>query len=441
MSYENIFIDDTNELIDFIHKSPSCYHSIENIKNELLNDGFTFLPECDTWELKNGGKYFTVRNYSSLIAFKIPKNDFKGFMICASHSDSPTFKIKPNHEIITEGYIKLNTERYGGMIYSTWLDRPLSVAGRIIIETENGIKTVLTNIDDDICVIPNIAIHMNSDTNKGYQFNPQTDLLPIIGSNRTKGGFLSLASEAAKTCTDRIIGFDMFLYNRQKGCIWGAEHEFFSSPKIDDLQCTFAAKKALKECVNNRSIPIMVVFDNEEVGSGTKQGGKSTFLADTLERICEVFCKSHSQYLQILSSSMMLSADNGHAVHPNAEGKSDPTNRPKMNGGIVIKYNANQHYTTDGVSEAMLKYILKKQDIPFQTFTNRSDSVGGSTLGNLSNEQVSLNTVDIGAAQLAMHSSYETGGIKDTTYLKRAITAFFDTSISDKGNGEYNITP
>lgn len=434
------FQNDTRELIDFIEKSPSCYHAVENVKQELLENGYTELDEGGEWEIENGGKYFVIRNLSSIIAFNIPQNKFSGFMICASHSDSPTFKIKPNPEMESSGcYIKLNVEKYGGMICSTWLDRPLSVAGRALVDTDGGIETRLINIDRDLCVIPNLAIHMDREINEGYAFNPQKDMLPLIGDINSKEGFLPLIAENAGIEVSDILGYDLFLYNRQKGTVWGMNKEYFSVGKIDDLQCAFSSLKALLSSKNENAVTVMAIFDNEEVGSGTKQGAKSTFLADTIERINESLGRTRSELIRAITSSMMLSADNGHAVHPNKPEKADPTNAPKPNGGIVIKYNANQKYTTDGVSEAILKKILIQNNIPYQEYVNRSDIAGGSTLGNLSNEKVSLNTADIGTAQLAMHSCYETGGIKDTSYLIDGIKAFYNSTIQSLSGGKFII--
>lgn len=434
-------IKDTEKLIDFIHKSPSCYHVVENIRRELTLAGYSELTESSSWSIKNGGRYFVIRNMSSIIAFNVPENDFEGFMICAAHSDSPTFKIKPNPEMEAEGaYIKLNTEAYGGMIMSSWLDRPLSVAGRAVIETDNGIEARLVNIDRDFCIIPNVAIHMNRDLNKGYEWNPQSDMLPLIGDITAKNSFIREVAACAQTDVKSILGYDLFLYNRQKGVVWGVDNEYYSSPKIDDLQCAYSSIKALLKSENKNMITMAVIFDNEEVGSGTKQGALSNFLIGTLERINEAAGRSNSLLYEVLASSFMLSADNGHAVHPNKTDKACPTNRPRMNGGVVIKHNANQKYTTDGIAEAALIKILKKAGIPYQTYTNRSDIAGGSTLGNLSTEKVSINTADIGMAQLAMHSCYETGGTNDTTLLIDAMTEFFNSQIKEITCGVYTIT-
>ena len=431
-------IQKTQELIDFIKKSPSCYHVIHNIAAELEEAGYEQLNEAKEWTLHKGGRYFVTRNQSSLIAFTLPEETLGGFLICASHSDSPTFKLKSNYEMtVDDRYLKLNVEKYGGMICSTWLDRPLSVAGRVVVNRGDGIESVLVNLDRDLCLIPNLAIHMNRQINEGYAYNAQKDMLPLLGEGIAKGKLKELLVEAAGVDEEALLGYDLFLYLREDGRIWGAEQEFYSSPKIDDLQCAFASKEAFLQAENTGMSKVLAIFDNEEVGSGTKQGAKSTFLSDVLARIQEGLSLTKGESIRQIASSMMLSADNGHALHPNHTDKADPTNAPRLNGGVLIKYNANQKYTTDGIAEALFKKLLQKEEIPYQEYTNRSDIAGGSTLGNLSNEKISLNTVDMGAAQLAMHSAYETGGTKDTVSLMEGIRAFYESRIQMEEDGRY----
>lgn len=431
-------IQKTQELIDFIKKSPSCYHVIHNIAAELEEAGYEQLNEAKEWTLHKGGRYFVTRNQSSLIAFTLPEETLGGFLICASHSDSPTFKLKSNYEMtVDDRYLKLNVEKYGGMICSTWLDRPLSVAGRVVVNRGDGIESVLVNLDRDLCLIPNLAIHMNRQINEGYAYNAQKDMLPLLGVGTAKGKLKELLAEAAGVEEEALLGYDLFLYLREDGRIWGAEQEFYSSPKIDDLQCAFASKEAFLQAENTGMSRVLAIFDNEEVGSGTKQGAKSTFLSDVLARIQEGLSLTKGESIRQIASSMMLSADNGHALHPNHTDKADPTNAPRLNGGVLIKYNANQKYTTDGIAEALFKKLLQKEEIPYQEYTNRSDIAGGSTLGNLSNEKISLNTVDMGAAQLAMHSAYETGGTKDTLSLVDGIRIFYESRIQMEEDGRY----
>lgn len=431
-------IQKTQELIDFIKKSPSCYHVVHNIAAELEEAGYEQLNEAKDWTLHKGGRYFVTRNQSSLIAFTLPEDTMGGFLICASHSDSPTFKLKSNYEMtVDDRYLKLNVEKYGGMICSTWLDRPLSVAGRVVVNRGDGIESVLVNLDRDLCLIPNLAIHMNRQINEGYAYNAQKDMLPLLGEGTAKGKLKELLAGAAGVEEEALLGYDLFLYLREDGRIWGAEQEFYSSPKIDDLQCAFASKEAFLQAENTGMSRVLAIFDNEEVGSGTKQGAKSTFLSDVLARIQEGLSLTKGESIRQIASSMMLSADNGHALHPNHTDKADPTNAPRLNGGVLIKYNANQKYTTDGIAEALFKKLLQKEEIPYQEYTNRSDIAGGSTLGNLSNEKISLNTVDMGAAQLAMHSAYETGGTKDTLFLVDGIRIFYESRIQMEEDGRY----
>lgn len=429
------------ELFSFIESSPTAFHAVETMKQMLDAEGYQQLLESRAWELQAGGKYYVMRNGTSLLAFRIPKKDFTGFQVMAGHSDSPTFRIKENPEMETEGtYVKLNVEKYGGMLCSPWFDRPLSVAGRLIVKTDTGIVSRLVKVDRDLLMIPSLAIHMNRKANEEQKYNVQKDMLPLYAMADAKGSFQKIVAEAAGVEVTDILGSDLFLYNRVKGTVWGAEQEFISSGRLDDLQCVFGSLKGFLTAEEGTSVPMHCVFDNEEVGSSTKQGAASTFLQDTLLRICESLGKTPAQYRQLLASSFMISADNAHAVHPNYGEKSCPTNRPVLNGGIVIKYSANQKYTTDGVSAALFRMICKKADVPYQVFLNRSDMIGGSTLGNLSANQVPVNCVDIGLPQLAMHSPYETAGAKDTAYLVHVAKVFYECSVQEAASGEYRIT-
>ena len=433
-------IQHVEELFQFIENSPSCFHAIVTIREKLNDEGFIELVEGRSWQIEKGKKYYVTRNLSSIIAFKIPENDFKNFHIVASHSDSPTFKIKENAEIEENNkYVELNTEKYGGMICSTWFDRPLSIAGRILVKEGNLVKTHLVNIDKDLVIIPNLAIHMNRAVNDGYKYNAQIDMLPLYGDNTSKGSLMKTVAQSVGVEEDSILGTDLFLYNRMRGTKIGANSEYISSPRLDDLECAYASLSAFLSETNPNSASVYCVFDNEEVGSGTKQGADSTLLYDVLRRINMCLGNSEEDYYKLIASSFMVSADNAHALHPNYSDKSDPTNKVYINDGIVIKYNANQKYTTDAVSASIFKSICDSVNVPYQTFTNRSDILGGSTLGNISNAHVSLNTIDIGLAQLAMHSTYETAGAKDVTYLIEALKAFYNTSIEQVEDGQYII--
>jgi aspartyl aminopeptidase len=435
-----MFIKATKELFDFIEKSPSPFHVILNVKAMLLENGFTELKEHKKWNLEAGKSYFVTRNDSAIIAFKIPQNDFKGFQIIASHSDSPTFRIKENGEMNANGlYTKLNVEKYGGMLMAPWFDRPLSIAGRVMVQNGNTIEKRFVAIDRDLVLIPNVAIHMNRDINNGQKYDPQIDMLPLYGEASGKNSLMDLIAKEIGVDKGNIIAHELSLYNRMPGSIWGADYEFMSSTKLDDLQCAYASIQGLLCSENMRNITVCAIFDNEEVGSGTKQGAASTFLKDTLIRINQNFGRTHEEYMCALAGSFMLSADNGHAMHPNHPEKSDPSNHPKMNGGVLLKHSANQKYTTDAVSAAVVRMLCKKAEVPYQEFVNHSGIPGGSTLGNLSGTQVALHTADIGVAQLAMHSPYETGGIKDTYYLKTLMEEFYNTEICIDENGNFQI--
>ena len=427
------YIETTKELLEFIQKSPSMFHSIQTIKSYLNEAGFTYLPEGKPWNIQKGGHYYTIRNHSSVIAFKIGKDlDDYHFQMCASHSDSPTYKIKTIPEL--EGpqeYLRLDVEAYGGMIDSTWFDRPLSVAGRVLVKKGNRVESKLLYIDKDILLIPNVAIHFNRNINDGYKYNRQIDLCPLFSTGELKkGAFNQMIADELKVNVEDILGKDLFLVNRQKPVIWGLKNEFVSTGKLDDLQCAFVSLKAFLASENDHAVNVYCCFDNEEVGSNTKQGAMSTFLYDVLKRMNTSLGKNEDEYYQAVAKSFLISCDNAHAVHPNHGEKTDSVNCSYMNSGPVIKESANQKYTTDAFSRAVFMSIANAVQVPVQVFANRSDMAGGSTLGNLSNTQVSVHAVDIGLPQLAMHSSYETAGIKDTGYTIQILEEFYRRNIS-----------
>ena len=425
------------KLFHFIAESPSAFHAVAAVAARLDEAGFSPLTEAAVWNLLPGGKYYVTRNQSSILAFTIPAGTPAGFMMCAAHSDSPTFKIKENPEAEAAGmYVKLNTEKYGGMLCSTWLDRPLSVAGRVVARADGRIVSRLVNVDRDLLMIPNVAIHMMRGANDNMSYNANVDMFPLYGASSAKGTFKKLIAESAGVAPEDVLGADLYLYNRMPGTVWGAENEFISVPKLDDLQCAFGALQGLLAAKNHRAIPVLAVLDNEEVGSQSKQGAASTFLEDTLRRIAECL---GMDYRCAVARSFLVSADNAHAVHPNHPEFADANHRPKMNGGIVIKHNASQRYTTDAVSQAIFTAVCKSADVPVQFFANRSDMPGGSTLGSIANTHVSLNTVDIGLPQLAMHSSYETAGARDTQYMIDAMTKFYSCALEMTADGEYRI--
>lgn len=426
------------KLINFIAQSPSRFHVVANICRKLSNEGFSELREGEKWVIIPGGKYYVTRNQSSVIAFKVGTGDIKGFNIIAAHSDSPTFRIKPDAEMETMGkYIRINTERSGGMLCSTWMDRPLSVAGRAVTVNSGKITSKLVNIDKDILLIPNVAIHMQRNANEGMSYNAQTDMIPLMGSQNAKGSLNKMISEALGIKENAIVGSDLFLYNRMKGTNWGADGEYVSAPQLDDLQCVYASLMGFLAGENAQTVSVLCILDNEEVGSNTKQGADSDFLRTAVMRICRSLDRPMEE---LMASSFVISADNAHAVHPNHPEYADPMNKPIMNGGIVLKFNGNQRYATDAVAETIFRRICQEAGVPIQTYVNRSDIPGGSTLGNISTSQLSLNTVDIGLAQLAMHSAYETAGAMDTLYLERAAAEFYRTAIISLGDGEFELT-
>lgn len=421
-----------NEVLSFIQKSPSCFHAIQEMKNILLAAGYIEIKECEAWNINKGGKYFTTRNGSSIIAFHIGNemSDYH-FQLTSSHSDSPTFKVKEVAELDGKGgYMQLNTEGYGGMLCASWMDRPLSIAGRVLVKDGNTFTSKLISFDKDLVLIPNVAIHMNREANKGLNYNNQIDMLPLFSAGEcVKDEYYEMVAKQAGTTKENIYGSDLYLYNRNAPSIWGAKEEFISSPKLDDLQCAFTSLKAMISTQNGKAVNVFACFDNEEVGSGTKQGASSTFLYDVLQRINEGLGFTKEDYYRAVAKSFMVSCDNAHALHPNHPEKTDATNCTYLNKGIVVKYSANQKYTTDAISSAVFTGICDSVDVPVQSFANRSDMVGGSTLGNLSSQKVSMHTVDVGLAQLAMHSSYETAGIKDSFYMVKALQKFYSTNL------------
>ena len=427
----NEYIESSKKLIDFLDNNPSAFHAVAGLAQIYENAGFKRLNENEKYDISLGGSYFVTRNNSSIIAFKIPDKEYKAFNIMAAHSDSPTFKIKPNAEIeVEKSFIKLNVEKYGGMLISPWFDRPLGIAGRVLVRDNLKIKELLLHIDRNILMIPNLAIHMNREANDGYKYNAQSDLLPVFSESDSGLALFDIIARELNIDKNDILDTDLFLTNRVKGSIWGADNEFIASAHLDDLQCAYCGAVSLIESENDNAVIVNAVFDNEEVGSGTRQGAASTFLKDTLMRINKALNFDDEKYMTAVADSFMVSADNAHGLHPNYEQKADPVNRPKLNQGIVIKYSANQKYTTDAVSAAVFKAICQKADVPIQTFTNRSDVIGGSTLGNISSTQVALKTVDIGLAQWAMHSPYESAGVKDTYYLQKALKEFFASDVA-----------
>lgn len=422
---ENAFEEISRDLLHFISKSPSPFHAARGIKTAFVYDHAVELREEDDWEIEPGHKYVVTRNGSAVIAFAVPKEPARDFRIIAAHGDSPTFKIKEDPEIADGPYVRLNVEPYGGMIMSSWTDRPLTAAGRVIVREKGALVPKLVCPGKPLLVIPSLAIHMNREVNQGYHWNAQKDLLPLWGP---AGGlsFMDVIAAEAKCAKEDILGHDLCLVPLVPGTMWGAENEYISSPRLDDLQCAFAAFRGYTMGKKEKHISVFALFDNEEVGSDTRQGAGSSFLFDTILRLSAALGISQDRMLAMLARSFLISADNAHAVHPNHPAESDPVNRPVLNGGIVIKFNAQQKYCTDGWSAAHFRALCEEAKVPVQVFTNRSDRPGGSTLGNIAITKVGIPAVDIGLPQLAMHSSYETAGIKDTAYLVMAAAMFFE---------------
>ena len=417
-----------NALCEYLDGARSVFHAAAGIARQLEEAGYIRLAEAGAWDLVPGGKYYVVRGGTAVIAFRIPEGAPKGFLMSASHSDRPGFRVKENYEVCG-AYTKMAVERYGGMIMSTWLDRPLSIAGRVTVETEEGVECKLVDIDRDLLLIPNVAIHMNRQVNDGYKWNPAVDLLPLMGGKEAKGKLDAMLETAAG---GKILGHDLYLYVRQKASVWGVEEEYISSAALDDLECAWGCTQGFLKAGNSESISVLCVFDAEEVGSGSVQGAASTMLPDVLKRICKALDLDQEQ---LLAQSFMVSADNAHAVHPNHPEFADPTNAPTMGGGIVVKFNSSLSYCTDGVSAALFRKVCSKAGVKTQTYYNRADLPGGSTLGRISLGKVSVPTIDIGLPQLAMHSCYETAATADAIALEEAMAAYYGSTleITEKG--------
>lgn len=425
-----------HQLFDFIQCSPTASHTAATVRAMLVQAGFTQLLESQPWDLQPGGRYYTTRGMSSLIAFQVPKADFHGFSVIAPHGDSPCFKVKESPELRVDGqYTKLNTEVYGGMQLALWTDRPLSVAGRLAVRTETGVKGVLCDIRRDLLLIPGVAIHMNRGVNEGVKLDPQKDTLPLLGGSQAD--LKKLVAENAGVAPEDILSWDLYLYSRAQGTVFGAEKEFIAAPRLDDLECVFAAAKAFLAGENRENVTVLSLFDNEETGSLTRQGADSPFLSEVLERISLSCGKSREEHLRAIASGFMLSADNAHAVHPDSPEKSDPTNRCYLNGGVVVKHSP--RYASDALTAGLFQRICQKAGVPVQVYYNNSKIPGGGTLGNLSGSHVALPTVDIGLAQLSMHSPYETAGAKDLDYMVWAMQAFYESVITQTGREEYAI--
>ncbi|HEY8909338.1 MAG TPA: M18 family aminopeptidase [Desulfosporosinus sp.] len=422
-------------LLNFIQESPSSFHAVEGVKKMLVPEGFQELPFKEKWSVLPGGKYYVTRNDSALIAFVVGEGapEKQGFRIIGAHTDSPSFRVKPLPEIPVEGhYLKLNVETYGGPILNTWLDRPLSLAGRIILRGESPFspQVKLFRSDRPLLVIPNLAIHMNRKVNEGLELNKQKDMLPLltqITEGLEKEGVLIHHLAKTLQCPpEDILDFDLFLYEYEKGCIVGLQEEFISSGRLDDLAMIHAGAWTLANAKPAQMTQVLVCFDHEECGSTSKQGAASPFLSHVLERILLAQKKDREAYFQALAHSFLISADMAHALHPNSGEKLDPVNRPILNGGPVIKISANQSYTTDAESAAVFTALCQRAGVPVQKFVNRSDERGGSTIGPISSTHLDIQSVDIGNPVLAMHSVRELGGVKDHLAIAKVFSEFYN---------------
>lgn len=423
------------DLIDFIYDSPTSFNAVNTSKEILHKNGFEELRLNEKWKLRVGGKYYITKNSSALVSFVINSDNIEkeGFRIISSHSDSPSFRIKPNAEMSAENtYLKLNTECYGGPILNTWLDRPLGIAGRVVVKGDSVLRPVekIVNINKPICIIPNLAIHMNRTINDGYSLNKQKDMLPLVGllnESLEKDNFLlNTLSKELNISNEEIIDFDLFLYEFEKGSLIGQNEEFISSSRLDNLSMAHASIHAIINTNGKYGINLVSLFDNEEVGSSTKQGADSNMLVNILERICLSLGKDREEFFNTLYSSFMISADLAHAVHPNISEKHDPTNRPIMGGGPVIKINANHSYTSDAYSISIYKNICKEANVSYQEFVNRSDERGGSTIGPISSTHIDIPSVDIGSPILAMHSIRELGSVEDHYSIYKTFSKFYE---------------
>lgn len=415
-------LSQTKELCAFLDASHSQYHARAYLTAILDKEGYTALKESEKWELVPGGKYYVTRGGSAVLAFRVPECEALGFLISAAHTDRPAFKLKENGEI--EGVCpRLAVERYGGQILAPWLDRPLSIAGRVLVQTERGAESRLLDIDRDLLLIPNVAIHMNRQVNDGYKWNPVTDVLPLLASPENKGQFTAMLEKEAG---GKILSHDLFLYIRQKASVWGLDESFLSSAALDDLECVWGCFRGFLASGTGHSIPLFAALDSEEVGSCSPQGAGSTLLRQTVSRIAQALALDENR---LLAQSFLVSADNAHAQHPNHPELADSGNAPKLGGGIVIKFNANLRYCTDGLSAAVMRTVCHRAGVNSQNYYNRPDIPGGSTLGCISIGQVSVPTVDIGLAQLAMHSCYETAAVSDAIDLEKAMTVYFGSTL------------
>ncbi len=422
-------------LLDYIAASPSPFHAVKTTAEALESAGFSFLDRGSEWRPEPGGKYYTTFNDSSLIAFRIPAGRPAGFIISASHCDTPVFKIKPGMERpAAEHYVQLNTERYGGVLVTTWFDRPLGIAGRILAEKDGAVETILIDPQQDVAIIPSMPPHLNKEANNGFAPNLSVDTFPLCAMAENTGSFAALIAAEAGVPEDAVLGHDLNLYCRERGAVIGPKQEFISSARLDDLACAFGCLEGFLTSAESDAVAVYCLFDNEEVGSSTKQGAASTILLNTLRRVNEGLGYGSADFDRMLNTSFLASADNAHAIHPNHPEYFDKYNGPVLNKGLVVKYNAMQRYTTDGVSAALFSAVCREAGAEVQNYSNRSDLPGGSTLGSIATTHMPIRSVDIGLPQLAMHSCYETMGAGDLQHLVKVLKALYSRSLESEGS-------
>ena len=437
---------ETELLFDLLKKGVSPVQAVRACKERLESAGFLELPYDEPWKLQKNGRYYVNHHDTTLFAFTVgegwQETKTPQIRMAAAHTDFPCLRIKPSADVTACGYAQVNVEVYGGAILNTWLDRPLGIAGRVAVRTQDAFAPKIVEFvsEKNLLTIPNLAIHMNREVNDKASFNKQVDMLPVLGGACEEGALKKLIAEELQVSEEQILGSDLFLYVREKATVWGCNEEFISCGRLDDQQCVYGILKGLLTAKNARSIGVAAFFDNEEVGSGTKQGAASTFLYDVLHRIAQSLGGNDEDFHRAVASSFMVSADNAHAVHPNHPEHTDVNNCTYMNKGVVIKTHAGQKYTSDGMSVAAARELAARAGVPLQYFANRSDKVGGSTLGNLAMAQVSMNCVDIGLPQLAMHSCYETAGAEDTLSLIKLMQELYSSHFEETAFGTLSIS-
>lgn len=421
-------------LLNFLDSSPCNFYAVHTVREILINNGFAEKSLEDALTAQPGEKFFVTKNHSAIFAFTVGKKPVAdtGLKIIAAHSDSPCFRVKPHAEMLCEGgIVKLNTEVYGGPILYTWFDRPLSLAGRVLLKGNDALHPItrLVKIDRPLFSISHLAIHFNRAVNEGNKISKQKDMLPIIAKvNNTleaENMLLHLVADELQVDTGDIIDFDLLVYNTEKATTFGLNNDFISAGRLDDLSMVHAAIEAIIDVKDDNATCVAAIFDNEETGSGTKQGAGSPVLANVIQRMVESQGGNYDGYCRALAKSFLVSADNAHAFHPNYAEKYDPTNHPALGGGPCIKINANCKYMSDAHSAAIFKSLCIEAGAPYQYFVNHSDVAGGSTLGNILTGQMDIAGVDVGNPLLAMHSVRETGSVTDHINMIKVFKQFF----------------